>query len=485
MSPRTSRLVLAVVGLCAVASVSARAEPLRPELRALVEAELAPHLTPVEVRRLLADAQVQRSLATLLDDWDGIGDTLSVRREGADLVLHTLIRERRCLAAIRLDPESPRTTEPRCDETVRADGDRRLLIDETLWEPPRRRAPPRVADVAPAPAHEQPSEPAPEPRGPVDNTVLRRQPHPGAELEDTPVLQARVAHEALRERLRRPHWQDPLLPADPIEAGPAIRPFEAPAPPVEARVETNLRNPFDAARMRTELPVPDMLTLPPPDLGMPLLPAPREACRDEWRLETATPAPPTLDCYRRVAWHDRLEEDDAYQALSRIASIIDLPLLDTLVAMQVQQAVSHRAHRLVWAFMWLAWVERHPERTSEALAALTPEERRFLRRRLADWWVEPRLDAQRPTVTRLFERHLLGLYPEAADRDGLPRRAFVSDTWLWANNWLSALDMREPAAIASAFSRLSDPERAVIRAFARDRELARRWARAAEVIAAY
>jgi hypothetical protein len=106
-----------------------------------------------------------------------------------------------------------------------------------------------------------------------------------------------------------------------------------------------------------------------------------------------------------------------------------------------------------------------------------------LRRRLSDWWVSARLEALRPTITRLFERHFLGLYPEARDLDGLPRRAFVTDTWLWANNWLAVLDGRPEDAIREAYGRLGNGEQRVIDAFVRDGTLAARWTRAAAVLA--
>jgi len=462
--------------------------PLAPEVEALgspsgllpealVRRELATELAPTEVDRLLREPRVRAALAGLFEGWDGVADEVSIARDGkGELVIHTLIRERRCLAHLELGPEREPIV-PVCDDAVRVGGDRRLVLDDELWKSPRPRPRPQVAAVV---ANTGPT--APEPTGPVENTVLRRPTSPGA-LDPGPVLEARAHHDELKGKLRRPHWKDPMLPADPVAAGEAIRPFDEPAPAVEARVESNLRNPFDGARMRTADPVPDMLTLARDGEGMALLPPLREECVDEWRLKTATPMPPTLDCYRRVAWNDRLADNDAYQALSRIASVLQLPLLNTLVAMQVKDAVSHQAHRLAWALVWVAWLQAHPERTAEALASLTAEERRFVRRRLADWWVEAKLADLRPTITRLFERHFLGLYPEAMDLDGLPRRMFVTDTWLWANNWLAVLDGRPTGAIAAAYERLSLPERRVIAAFVRDRDLSRRWAHAAEIIA--
>ena len=470
-----------------VTAGSVHAEPgpgdtsARPDdaARALVQRELARHLSPDQIDRLLREPRVARALDDLLEGWDGVGDSLEVERKDDAIVLRTLVRERRCLARLGLGPEIG-PVEPRCDEALREDGDRKLVLDAELWRAPerapraRRPPPERVANV------ETPLVPA-EPTGPVENTVLRRA--RGHDVDLGPVALARSEHDRLKDAIRRPHWHDPLLPSDPVVAGEALRPLAAPTPAIEARVESNLRNPFDEARMRTALPMPAGMDLPRDGGAPPLLPGTREECVDEWRLRAHTPDPPTLDCYRRVAWNDRLEDDVAYQTLSRLASVLQLPLLDTIVAIQVGEAVSHPAHRLVWAMVWLNWVEEHPARTAEALARLSPEERRFVRRRVAQWWVEARLAALRPTITRLFERHLLGLYPEATDPDGLPKRAFVADTWLWANNWLTVLDGREDDAIVLAFGRLSAPERKVIAAFAGDPDLRQRWAHAAAVIA--
>lgn len=471
----------ALLALAVVATAGAvRAEPDRPPLgtaEVLARRALAPHLKPAEVERLLRAPRVASALEALFDGWDGVADTVEVEREGDAVVLRTWVRERRCLARIEIGPEAG-ASEPACDEVVRVGGERALALAQELWRspPPAKTTPPRerVASVAP-------QAPPPDAQGPVEHTVLRRR-HAFA-LEPGPVALARADHERLKDVLRSPRWHDPLLPPDPVLAGEALAPLEAPAPAVEARVESNLRDPFAEARMRPALPMPDGMDLARDGGVPPLLPDVREDCLEQWRRGVLAPAPPSLDCFRRVAWHDRLAGDDAYQVLSRLASVFQLPLLQSIVAVQIGEATSHLAHRLAWALVWVTWVKDHPDRAAAALARLTPEECRFLRRRLASWWVDAHLAELRPTIARLFERHLTALYPEATDADGLPRRAFVTDTWLWANNWLAVLDGRDDAAIARAFSRLSAPEREVITAFARDRDLRGRWAHAAEVIA--
>jgi len=477
---RRSAVALAFAVLVTAGATHAEPGPvLSPEAaEALVRRELAPYLKPGELERLLREPRVAHALEALFDGWDGVADTVEVEREGDALVVRVVVRERRCLTRIELVGPEIDPSEPMCDEVPRLGGERRLVLDEGLWRPPaaRRPSPPveRVVSVAPGEA-------PPEATGPVEHTVLRRRQAHALELG--PVASARAEHEVLKDALRRPRWHDPLLPKDPVIAGEALRPLEPSPPAGEARVESNLRNPFSEARLRTALPMPAGMDLARDGGTQPLLPTLDDDCAMQWRGGANTPAPPTLDCYRRVAWHDRLEDDDAYQALSRIASVLQLPLLQSIVAIQIGEATSHLAHRLAWALVWVSWVKGHPERTAEALAQLTPEERRFLRRRLASWWVDANLSELRPTIVRLFERHLLDLYPEATDADGLPRRAFVTDTWLWANNWLTALDARSDEAIARAFERLSPAEREVIAAFVRDRDLRGRWAHAAEVIA--
>lgn len=479
---------LALVVLAVVADVG-RAQPSdgpRSRLGAAAEGALrkalGPHLSPAEIERLLRDDRALLALTPLFEGWDGVGDELAVGKRGDAIVVATTLRDRHCAARLELGPEVA-PSEPICDEHLRDGG--RVAIDDDLWRAPAR-TPPRAPPKPPAVAAVVTQPEAPEPVGPVDNTVLRRAPSPGS-IELGEIALVRAEHERLKDRLRAPHWKDPLLPADAIEAGEALRPLDPPAPVVEKNVDANLRNPFDEARMRTQDPVPWGLTLPH-DEGPMKLPPMREGCVDELRLGTGTPLPPTLDCYRRASWNGRLEDDPLYQALLPFATWLKLPIVDliatTIVGAKVDDAVSHKAHRVVWALVWLGWVKDHPDRTAEALERLTIDERRFVRRRLADWWVENRLAGLRPIITRLFERHLTGLYPESRDLDGLPRRAFVTDTWLWANNWLAVLDAREPDAIAAAYERLSAPERRVIKAFVRDSELARRWSHAAEVIAA-
>jgi hypothetical protein len=281
------------------APAEVRAEPVPSGAEALLRSGLGQHLEPAEVERLLRDARVERALGELFEGWDGVADEVRVDKDDGVIVVHTFIRERRCLARLELgraEAGGP-LLEPHCDEPVRVDGERELALDATLW----RRPAPRVADVRPAPRPELPPE---EPHGPVEHTVLRVVPRHGLDLG--PVALARVDHERLKEALARPHWKDPLLPADAVLAGEALRPIEAPLPALEARVEANLRNPFDEARMRPALPMPDGMDLARDGGSMPLLPALREECAEQWRRGLDNPEPPTLDCYRRVAWNGRL-----------------------------------------------------------------------------------------------------------------------------------------------------------------------------------
>ena len=91
----------------------------------------------------------------------------------------------------------------------------------------------------------------------------------------------------------------------------------------------------------------------------------------------------------------------------------------------------------------------------------------------------------RPTITELLEHHFVALYPESKDIDGLPRRGFVTDTWLWANNWLAGVDPRAEPAITAAYERLAPAERKVIDTLLADRAFSARYLRVAEVLARY
>jgi len=338
--------------------------------------------------------------------------------------------------------------------------------------------------------------------------VLRQVRHPKSPFDSELLSEARTSHERLRERLGVEWRHDPLLPrtgkAPAMDAAEALAPLPWAESPAEPAATVALRNPFGDGRMRTDLPVPLQLTLPGSNVA-PLMPTLTEDCEAQWRLRERSEHPPELDCYRSYAWHKKLDNNDAYRTLEALTTFIDIPLARSIMAIMAEDVKSSRAHELVWAFVWLEWVGRAPDdsrRIADALAQLAPDERRYLRKQLATLWGKPdglvlKADTQarrgEPTattttpayrlITRLYERHFLDLYPEAKDLDGLPRRNFVTDTWLWANNWLAVLDGRTDEAIERAYRRLPEPERRVIDAFVREPMLAIRWARVPQVIA--
>ncbi|MCC6624693.1 MAG: hypothetical protein IT385_25815 [Deltaproteobacteria bacterium] len=464
--------------VCALAPVGPAASAPPEPWRGLVARELARVLAPAEVERLLAGPHAERVLADLFAGWDGQADALDVRRGPGGVTLETRIGDRRCSAALAR-AESP-IAEPVCEEVVRVDGRRSVRFSPETWADaaPRPPTPPRPPRPRP-----RPTPPAPTPPEPPSVLVGSGAAHQAPGEPDALTL-IRGEHEDFKDRARRAHYRDPLLPDDPVEAGDALTPLSW--DPIEQTAsDFNLKNPFDEARMRTALPMPS-----PAITGLgtsvdapPLVPDLRPECTAQWSARELGADPPTLDCYRRVAYHARLEKKDLHKALGPLAGILRIPVLDFLLEAEMRSAVSPRSHGPVWAVVWLEWTKKNPERTAEALDDLTPEERRLLRRRIAGWWVDADYAAWRGTITTLLERHFVRLYPESKDLDGLPRRAFLTDTWLWANNWLSGVDARAEPAIAAAYARLPAAERKVIDTLLADPAFRARFARASLVLA--
>ncbi|MFO0744337.1 MAG: hypothetical protein U1F43_01515 [Myxococcota bacterium] len=476
----TQAMLLATTLAVAVVCPAHAAPPAwEPALRR----ELATVLSPAELERLLASRFADDALADLFEGWDGQGDVLRVARTAAGIELSTTIRDRHCTARLAR-PETP-IEAPVCEDATRPGGQRSATFTPDTYAPkPRRPRPPAPPAAHPTVAdagHPADAATPPEP----DPTVMQGSGR-AHRKDDAPdvVTAARIEHDGLVGRLRGPHKLDPLLPKALYETNDALKSMDW-EPIVETAVNYHLKNPFDEARMRTADPMPNealtalgtSLDAPPP------LPDLRPECVEQWSKRELTADPPTLDCYRRVAFHARLGKKDLHAALGPLASIVSLPVLDLLLAQEVQSAVSPLSHGPVWAMVWLEWVRDNPERTAEALGKLTTEERRLVRRRFADWWFDPGFAPWRPTITALFERHFIELYPESKGSDGLPQRTFVTDTWLWANNWLATVDLRDEPAIVAAYERLPAGERRVIDAFVQDGGLRGRFTKAAEVLA--
>lgn len=480
MTHGASRRALAalVAAACTVLALP-RAEAA-PSWEPLLDRELGALLSPTEVARLKASRFATDALAELFAGWDGQGDELRVVRGPDGVELRVTIRDRRCTAKLAR-PESP-IEPPVCELATRPDGTRAATFTPETYATPRpvKPRPPRPAAPAVAtPTPPEPAPPEPEPSVLAGSGRAHRE-----EVAPDVVTAARIEHEELRARVRRPHRLDPLLPKELYETNDALKPMDW-EPIVETASNYHLKNPFDEARMRTADPMPlEAIT----GLGTsmdapPVLPELRPECVAEWNERAELSDPPTLDCYRRVAFHARLAKKDLHSVLGPLAGILKVPILDALLAKEVTDAVSPLSHGPVWAMVWLEWVKAHPDRQGDALARLTTEERRLARRRFADWWFDPGFAPWRETITELFERHFVALYPEAKDLDGLPSRKFLTDTWLWANNWLAGVDAREEPAIVAAYERLPAGERRVIDAFVADGGLRLRFARAAEVIA--
>lgn len=491
--------LMASPGLLSLANLTpASAAPDRSPYEVVVRRSLAKHLEPEALERLLAQPEMARAIDELLEGWDGQGDLLEVSWRGGRLVLEVRIRERRCGLTLEHGPEAPVPT-PRCDDVTRPDGERSLDLDPRLWA--QRPKPPRPRPPSPEPGTPEPTAPEWGEAPIAPPTVLKRLHHERAPFGDALVNEARVAHEHLRERAGRRGYLDPLLPttgdAPAVTAGAALAPMLLEPPEKTPASLVNLRNPFGEGRMRTDLPVAG------PSFGNeapPILPGLDEDCEVSWRMRERSESPPELACYRAYAWHSRLDDDEVFSTLSTLTMFFDIPLAKYVMALIAEDVKTSRAHEVVWAMVWLEWVGRAPDddaRIAKALQSLSVGERRYLRKHLAALWSRPGFTTVRSDlakngpvdtpagalVARLYERHLLALYPEARDLDGLPLRAFVTDTWLWANNWLAVLDGRPEDAIEKAYHRLGDDERKVIDAFVGEPLIARRYARVPQVIA--
>lgn len=488
------------MGVLLVWAMPGHAQPSRPGFSStddLVRRALSKHLDSAEIDRLLAQPEVTSALKVLLEGWDGNGDQFGIQRVAGRLVLSVEIRERRC--ALRLDPGPEAVVPtPHCEDVTLPDGQRSLDLDPRLWRP---RAPrtPRPPTAEPPPSGEPTPSWGEAPIAPP--TVLRALHHERSPFGSELVNEARIDHERLREKAGRRGYHDPLLPrtgdAPAVTAGAALAPMLR--EPIEKAPASlaNLRDPFGPGRMQTDLPVAG------PSFGnenQAILPELDEECEVSWRLRQRSERPPELACYRAYAWHKRLDDNEVFSTLKTLTMFFDIPLARNIMVLIAEDVKTSRAHEVVWAMVWLEWVGRDPDddvRIKGALATLSTGERRYLRKHLAALWSRPGFmtvhadlasGGPRETpagafIARLYERHLLELFPEARDLDGLPLRAFVTDTWLWANNWLAILDGRPEAAIEEAYLRLGHDERKVIDAFVREPLIARRFARVPLIIA--
>jgi len=246
-------------------------------------------------------------------------------------------------------------------------------------------------------------------------------------------------------------------------------------------VTANLRNPFSEERMgsRLDIPVPTSLDLSRDLAEAPLISRMTDECLADWTAATGRTTPPSLECFRAVTQNERLDKgvfNKIQKALSFLGFNFSNPIIDMLAAMEMREVASHRAYHVVWAAVWLDFVNADRDvRLGPSLSGLSEEERRFLRRRLWRWWIEPALAPYRELITSVYERHFVALYPEAKDAIGLPKRAFFNDTWLWASNWLSEVGHLPDDTVTAAYGRLGPRERHVIDAFVADDLIAERF----------
>ncbi len=478
-SSRARRWGPALLALLLVWSPATPAAPpaTAPALVAFRRAA-AKHLSPAELRRLLARPEVREAVARAMEGYDPATDALHVRLAGDDLTLRVVRRAlvRRCAPA----PEGAEagSPEPRCEDVTEPVADRSIQLDRSLWRPPRA-APPR-------PAPEPPSPPGPPPRSVLRDAAPRQHAAFDAlERLPPPLARALADYAELRATLRsRGHWVDPLLADDPLARPPVDeRPGPAPAPE-PSRAEQNLADPFGPGRMQTALPVPDLLaqgahaaatrelTVAAPDL----------ACLERWAAAEDHPHPPRLACFQAALRAPRVARSNTYRIARLLGSFVPLPILFDLMEREVKAAKRHTSDTTVWATVWLAWARRNPDRLPAALAALALAERKPLSRHLRRWWGDPRRRADEPTLTRIFEAHFLALYPEAADPAGLPNRRAFADAWLWATNWLAEVDRRGAPSLQATLSALPPADRALVEAILGDPGYGRRFPRLAAAL---
>lgn len=443
-----------------------------PEVEGLVRPALADLLTDAEIDRLLARDSVKRALRTALEGWDGRDDRLTVRLDGdGNLLVKASLGEARTVCTTTLNRGEGGASEPVCTEEVERVA-RDLELGRDLWRPPHR----------PKPRPPEPPKPSPLDDAPPSDTVIRR-----PDIPELPEAHGPEVLSALREwsdfqgDLNSRYWKDPFLPKDLTESGTAL--IEPPgfSPLLEEGMTANLRNPFDEARLGAlvDIPVPKELFLSRDVNEAPIITPLDAECVANWQADEDRKTPPSIACFRAFTQNTRLESKPFFQirkALSQIGLNFSNPLLDFLASVEMKEVASHRAYRVVWAAVWLDFVNAAPgERLAPSLAALDDEERRFLRRRLWRWWIAQDLGPYRTLITSIYERHFVALYPEARDAAGLPKRAFFNNTWLWVSNWLSEVGRLPDETVAAAYHRLGEREQRVIDAFVADAMIAQRF----------
>lgn len=459
---------LAIIGLTTIFTTPAEAdEASRAEASPdLVWKALAGHLDAAALGHLRLVPGLDDAIRTLLAKVDGDGDDVEVIRTPGGLCVTVTLRERQCAVTLGggesgMQPDATSSPEAPCPLVPDPDGPRFLELDARLWTAATRPRPRPRPTADPAP-------PSADPQPPSRGTLMRIRlgTAPWQVLLDFLPDDLRTRHLIWRETQARSPWRDPLLPKSALAAGDALAPLPTVEAPRDAAYD-NLRDPFDESRMRTAIPVPNMLRQPGATAALPgslpgAIPALTDDCRDAVAAPLRHVDPPSLECFRAAAWNARYLLSSLPEPLRALVDVLALPGWNEVRMGLAAEAMDSEAWRTTWAATWLAWVDAKPARTDDALRRLEPEERRLLRRRIGHAYAGRRGADFARTVELLVETRFVGLYPEARDIDGLPRHAFFDDPWLWAGNWLFEAAHRSKegigASVQRAISRLTVAE---------------------------
>jgi hypothetical protein len=477
------------VALVVVATPSVAHAETWPEVAPRVARALDGVVEPATAKVLLARPDVRAALMDALRSHDGQDDALvASRRADGAVILNIVVRARNAVCIIP-PGSSEAPSVPGCTEQLTVSQRQTVVLEEGLWKtplvpkrkPPTRGKPKRLASVARTP----PKTAVPRLPSVMDNWRAQD----SDDAFSSPVATLIADYDAFKTSLKERRWTDPMLPPRAVDAGEALIPLPSFEPQLEDAVTANLRNPFGPGRMETAIPVPHQITLSRDVYEEATVKPVFEDCQRAWDAGSASPKALSLECVKRIAHNARLNQNDFYKVVKDLSWLVDLiPVVNDAIRVAMQSierdAASHLAFNAVWVALWLDWVRQNPTEVSVAVASLGTVERRVLRRRLWRWWVRPQLSPYRATISHLYERHFLGLYPEATDLGGLPKRSFFNDSWLWASNWLTTVGTRPPAAIEAAYRGLGPREQGIIDAIVSDDVIAHRFGSSSHVLRA-
>ncbi len=514
--PRPAALALVLLAVLAGSGSSAYASDVTWEdVESRVRAALRGQLSASATERLLARADVRSALAEAFAYDVGSAElvtppvsTLSVRRAAdGTLVVEVVTRAQQRICSTEIGHREGLTVDRDCQVLDVELDDRRVSFAPELLKPPSETVSPTLAPETPPPRRRRPPRRVPEVTPPSEPlpTIMRswrdteasaqkrlleslwrpvpemataNNPAGGLGLGAAAVL---ARHLDFKDTMKASRWTDPLLPTDLVAAG-LRSPDPAPKPHVrEDPSSAHLRDPFGPGRMDVDLPPPYEHRLSRDEAVTPKVRWPDEPCVAAWGAR-GNEAPPSLDCVRRISHSGKLDRSELFQLAKTLATFMSTPLWGMLMELEMNRVATSKAHGVMWSLAWLDWVSAHPESLAERLSELTDEERVLLRRRSWRWWIDRRFVTYHASLTTIYERHFLTLYPEARGRFGLPKRRFFRDDWLWASNWLTLADGQPPDLVVRAYDELSGKAQAILDTLASDESMALRFPRSSRLL---